>query len=116
MRMAIKNTNRGELKWKVISILSLLCTLTPLTFFSLWIYVYNQGQNQMERVAAFKDFFPRFLHGRWDIVYLGMICCLLAIILSGWSINRLNTSWRIFNVIIIILSSCLAILFGIGLL
>gem|GEM_PF-1119338 len=114
--MAIKNKNRGELKWKVISIFSLLCALTPLTFYSLWVFVYNQGQNQMERVDAFKAYFPRFLHGRWDIVYLGIICCILAIILSGSSINRLNTSWRIFNVIIIILSSCLAILFGIGLL
>lgn len=112
--MAIKNKNRGALKWKFLSVLSLLCSFVPLIIFSLWIYVFNNEPNHSSRVIAFKKFFSEYLQGQWDAIYLGQFCCAIAIILSGWSKNYLEKSWQALNLVVIILSSLLFIVLAIG--
>ena len=74
----MKNLNRAWLK--VFTIFSFLCLLVPVVIYVLWIYAFELGATQAERVMIFKDFSPNFLNGRWDITLLSIAFCVLAII------------------------------------
>jgi len=95
---------------RVLSILGLICLSIPLTMFGLWQYAYNQADNQLERVAVFKGFFPSFLHERYDIANISLVSCLLAIILSSVSLKLKDTQWKTMNLVCLILASALFLL------
>ncbi|MBO3115119.1 hypothetical protein J4050_00065 [Winogradskyella sp. DF17] len=111
-----KVQNKSGVKWKVISMLSIVCALLPSVIFSLWIYTFNQESNPIHRKVVFRNYFPDALHGRWDITYLAIVCCILAIILSGWIKEYCPKVWRRIHIFIILISSILLLLFGITLL
>ena len=52
---------KNQTKWKISTLISLICLIIPFSIYSLWIYVYNLGTTQAERVSIFKDYFPDFL-------------------------------------------------------
>lgn len=114
--MLKEEKKKNLLSYKLISVLGFLSALIPAVIFSLWIYVFNQESNPIDRTEAFKHFFPDALHGRWDITYLAIACCIMAIILSGWIKPYCIKVWRGIHIFIIIISSILLVLFGITLL
>jgi len=104
----MKSLNHSKLK--ILTLVSLICFLIPFLIYGLWIYVFNLGITQAERVAIFKDYLPNFLDGRWDATVLSIIFCASAIIFSSISLKLSGKSWKILNVIILILSCLLLFL------
>lgn len=108
--MKTTNTKFKSTQLKVLTLVSLICLLIPLSIYGLWIYVFDLGTTQIERVAIFKAYFPDFLNGRWDTTYLGIAFCVLAIIFSSISLKLSGKFWKSLNMLIIILSSLLLLL------
>ena len=97
----------NQTQLRALSILGFILTLVPLSIYVLWVNAFNQGSSQSERVAIFNDYFPDFLHGRWDTTLLGMAFCVLAIILGITALKLKAKSWKAFNLFILSLSSLL---------
>ena len=108
--MKITNTKFNPTQLIVLTIVSLICLLIPLTIFGLWVYVFDLGSTQVERVAIFKDYFPGFLKGRWDTTYLGIVFCVLAIVFSGLSLRLSSKFWKALNILILLISSLILLL------
>ena len=102
--------NRSQTKWKTSTLISLICLIIPFSIYSLWIYVYNLGTTQAERVSVFKDYFPDFLDGRWSTTIISIIFSISAVILSSINLKRLKKFWKLINILILILSSLLLFL------
>ena len=101
----MKSLNHTQLK--LLTFVSFICLLIPSSILGLWIYVCTQnvGTPQPEIVAIFKDYFPNFLHGRWDTTLLNMIFCVSSIVFSGISMKLTGKLWKVINTIIVIISS-----------
>jgi hypothetical protein len=95
---------------KILTILSLICLLIPSSIYALWIYVFNLGTIQAERVAIFKNYFPDFLNGRWSTTLLSIFFLIVAIIFSSNNLKLMNKKWKILNIIILVISSLLLFL------
>ena len=104
----MKNLNHTQLK--ILSIVSLLCLIIPVSIYSLWIYVIDLGTNQAERVVVFKSYFPEILHGRWSTTLLSIFFCVLAIILNTISNKASRTVWKSLNRVIVFTGSLLLFL------
>ena len=104
----MKNLNQNQLK--ILTLGSFICMLVPFTIYGLWIYVFNLGATQVERVTIFNDYFPDYLHGRWDTTFLGIIFCVFAIIFSSISLKLSGKLWKALNILILLLSSLLLLL------
>ena len=57
---------KNQTKWKISTLISLICLIIPFSIYSLWVYVYNLGTTQAERVSVFKDYFPDFLDWKME--------------------------------------------------
>lgn len=104
----MKTLNQTQLK--KLSLLGLICWFIPFSIYVLWIYSFNLGTTQTERVAIFKDYFPDFLNDQWSITLLSIAFCILAIVFSYKSMKLLKKPWKILNNLILILSSLLLLL------
>lgn len=102
--------NGNQTKWKILTLVSLICLSIPFSIYSLWIYVIDLGTTQAERVSIFKDYFPDFLDGRWSTTIVSIIFSFSAVILSSINLKHLKRIWKIINVLILILSSILLFL------
>ena len=111
--MEHKKTNfimKNQTKWKISTLISLICLIIPFSIYSLWIYVFNLGTTQAERVSVFKDYFPDFLDGRWSTTIFSIIFSISAVILSSINLKHLKKIWKLINIIILILSGILLFL------
>ena len=97
-------------KLKVLTLMSFICLMVPFSIYGLWIYVFNLGTTQTERVSAFKGYFPDFLTDRWSSTLLGIAFCFLAIIFSSISLKLSGKLWKALNILIIIVSSLMLFL------
>ena len=104
----MKNSNQTSLK--IATLVSLICLLIPLIIYGLWIYAFNFGTTQVERVTIFKDYFPDFLNGRWDTTFISIAFCVVAILLSTLNLKKIKKYWRTLNIFIIVISSLLLLL------
>jgi len=100
----------NKIPFKILTLLSLICMLIPFSIYALWIYVFNLGTTQAERVAVFKSYFPDFLNGRWSTTLLGIFFLIVAIIFSSNNLKLTNKNWRVLNIIILVISSLLLFL------
>lgn len=98
---------KNQTKWKISSLINLICLMIPFSIYILWIYVYNLGTTQAERVSVFKDYFPDFLDGRWSTTIISIIFSISAVILSSINLKHLKGIWKLINIIILIFSSLL---------
>lgn len=89
---------------KTFTGLALICLLINILILGLWIYAFNLGTTQIERVAIFDNYFPDALVGRWNITFLSMAFCIAAIILSNISMKLPGKLWKLLNIIILIFS------------
>ena len=89
---------------KILTFVGLFSLSSPLSIFGLWKHAFNLGDNQTDRVAIFKSYFPDFLNGRWDITYLSIAFCISAIILSSISLKLPGKLWKALNIIILVFS------------
>lgn len=104
----MRSLNKTQLK--ILTLVSLICLLIPFSIYGLWIYVFDLGTTQAERVAIFKDYFPGFLDGRWSTTLLSITFCVSAIIFSSISFKLSGKLWRSLNIVILIISSLLLLL------
>lgn len=104
----MKRLNQTQLK--ILTLVSLICLLIPFSIYALWIYVFDLGTTQAERVAIFKDYFPDFLNGRWSMTFLSITFAIIAIIFSSISLKLSGKLWKVINIIILVLSSLLLLL------
>lgn len=102
--------NIKQTKWNILTLVSLICLMIPFSIYTLWIYVFNLGTTQAERVAVFKNYFPDFLDGRWSSTIVSIIFCITSVILSSLNLKHLNRTWYLMNILIILLSSILLFL------
>ena len=100
----------NKIPFKILTLLSLICLLIPFSIYTLWIYVFDLGTTQAERVAVFKSYFPGFLNGRWSTTLLSIFFLIIAIIFSSNNSKLTNKSWKILNIIILVISSLLLFL------
>ena len=105
----MKTTNilYNSTQLKGLTFVSLICLLIPLTIYGLWIYVFDLGTNQIERVTIFREYFPDFLHGRWSTTLLSIAFSIFAIIFSSISLKLSSKFWKSLNIIILIISTLL---------
>jgi len=104
----MKKSNQFLLK--TLTFVRLIFLSIPLLIYGLWIQAFNLGKTQPERVSIFNNNFPDFLQGRWDITYLSIAFCILAIILSSICLRLPVKLWKVLNTIILIFSSLLLLL------
>jgi hypothetical protein len=104
----MKSVNKTQ--YKILTLVSLICLLIPFSIYGLWIYVFDLGTTQVERVAVFKDYFPNFLNGRWSTTLLSIAFGISAIILSSISLKLSIKIWKSLNILILLLSSLLLLL------
>ncbi|MFT6971747.1 MAG: amino acid permease [Roseivirga sp.] len=104
----MKSPNKNYVK--IVTLVSLACLSIPLTIYGVWLYVFDLGTTQAERVEIFHGYFPDFLHGRWDTTYVSIIFCVLAIILSSKNMKLSVKIWKAVNIIILVLSGLLLLL------
>ena len=97
-------------KLKIATLLSFICLLVPFSIYGLWIYVFNLGTTQTERVSAFKNYFPDFLTDRLSSTLLGITFCIFAIIFSSISLKLSGKFWKTLNILIIVVSSLMLLL------
>lgn len=102
--------NIKQAKWNILTLISLICLMIPFSIYTLWIYVFNLGTSQAERVADFKNYFPDFLDGRWSSTIVSIIFCISAVILSSINLKHLKRTWYLMNILIILLSNMLLFL------
>jgi len=108
--MKTKKTNFKITHLKGLTIISITCSIISFTIYGMWIHAFNLGTTQTERVAIFKNYFPDFLNGRWDITFIEIAFCVSAIILSSTSLKFSIKFWKSVNILIIILSGLLLLL------
>ena len=82
----------------------MLCVLTPIVEYGLWVYAYNSGESQTERVQIFKSYLPQWQRGRFSVNYIGLLFYTIALILSSHAIKNINRLYLIINTTVIILS------------
>jgi hypothetical protein len=99
-----------KISFKILTLLSLICLLIPLSIYALWIYVNDLGTTQAERVSVFKTYFPDFLNSRWSTTLLSIFFLIVAIIFSSNNLKLTEKKWKILNVIILVISSLLLFL------
>lgn len=95
---------------KILTFLGLLCLSIPLLILGLWIHAFDLGASQTTRVAIFNNYFPDFLHGRYNTSYLSLIFCLLTIIFGSISLKLKGILWKTLNLFILIFGSLLLLL------
>ena len=97
-------------KFKVLTFISFLCLTIPFTIYFLWIYVFDIGTTQVERVLIFKSYFPGFLHGRWSTTFVSIIFSAITIFLSITNLKQLKNGYKFINSIMLIFSCILLFL------
>jgi hypothetical protein len=95
---------------KILTFLGLICLTIPLSIQVLWIYVFNLGTNQTERVEIFHSYFPVFLHGKFSLTYLSMALGISAIILASIGLKLSGKLWKALNIIVLVFSILLLLL------
>jgi len=100
----------NQFLFKALTFVSFIFLSITLFIYGLWIQAFNLGKTQSERVSIFNNYFPDFLHGRWDITYLNITFCILAIVLSSICLKLPEKLWKVLNIIILILSSLMLLL------
>lgn len=95
---------------KIFACVGLLSLFVPLSIFGLWIYVSGSEDSQLESVARFNSYFPDFLQGRYNIAYLSLGFCVLAILLSISSLGFSGKLWKALNITTLIFSIILLML------
>lgn len=66
---------------KLLTLGGILCVSIPISFQLLWIYAFNSGTTQADRVEIFENYFPEFLYGA--LSYFSLTLCIMAIIFSS---------------------------------
>ena len=95
---------------KKFTLLGLSCAAIPLLIFGLWIYAFNSGDNQQNRVEIFNHFFPEFLHGRYSVAYLNLVFSILSICISFINISIKETAWKVLNIFILVIGLIMVLL------
>jgi hypothetical protein len=102
--------NSYQTRLRISTFAGLFSLSIPLSIYALWIYVYDLGTTQAERVAVFRSYFPDYLHGRWDTTLLSIVFCISAIVFSSFGLKLPGKLWKVLNMIILVLSSLLLLL------
>jgi MFS family permease len=97
----------NQIRLKVFTMLSLACLAIPLSIYVLWIYVFDLGTTQAERVAIYHTYFPEFFHGRWSTTLLSIVFCAGSIVFCSISLEHSQKAWKIINVSILAISCLL---------
>ena len=96
------------LTWSAALILTL-----PIYIFALWGYASEQGDDQAARREVFYSFFPEFMHAGHFVTYLSISFCILSIlliVLSNTNHGLPGIAWKVFHIILMILSLLLLLL------
>jgi hypothetical protein len=93
---------------KTFTFVSLFCLSIPLSIFGLWNHAISLGSTQADQVAIFHNYFPSYL--REHTTFLSICFCVLAIILSSFSMKLPGKLWQGLNIIILLFSSLLLLL------
>ncbi len=87
---------------KKLTLIGLLCLSIPLFIFGLWIYSFNSGESQPNRIEIFNHFFPEFLHGRYSVAFLCLGLSILSICISAINISIKQIAWKALNILILV--------------
>jgi hypothetical protein len=95
---------------KILTFTGLFFLTIPISILGLWVHAFNLGDTQTDRVAIFDSYFPDYLQGRWDTTLISIAFCVLAIVLSSFSLTLSEKLWKILNIIIVAFSILLLLL------
>lgn len=90
-------------------IIGLLSLLFPIYCVMVWIFTVEVATGQAERLNTFFNFFPAFLQNSFYLTCVAIIFCVLAAILSFYSLPA-NKKWIQLTSLIILVFSFLLIL------
>ena len=102
-----KRKTLNPLNLKILSLVGMLCLTVSLSILGLWIYACKSLDSQSidyltNRAAKYNSYFPEFLQGVYDTVYLSIAFCILAIIFSSIGLKLPRKLWKGLNIIILI--------------
>ncbi len=104
----MKHLSQNQIK--TATLMSLICLLIPLSVYGLWIYAFDLGTSQAERVAIFNDFFPAVLSGKGVKAYISIVFGISSIVLSSISLRSSSILLKVLNIIILFFSSIVLLL------
>ena len=100
------NTQRS----KILSFFAWIFFLIPASILALWMYAFNQGSTQAERLVVFHAYLPELLHPYNASSVLSLVCCALAVVFSAISNSAASGVRRVSNVLVMLLASLLFML------
>lgn len=89
---------------KLLTLIGFVCMTVPLIIFGYWLNACSYDLPQPETVKLFNSYFPTYLQGRFDTTLLSVAFCILAILASSFGLKLKGRTWRIVNVIVVIIS------------
>lgn len=95
---------------KKFTLVGLLCLSIPLIILGLWIYAFNSGDSQPNRVEIFNHFFPDFLQGRYSVAYLSLAFSILSVCISFINISIKEMAWKALNILILVIGLFMVLL------
>lgn len=104
------NTERNSSKAKTLTGLSMLLISIPLVLWGLWIYSFNQGENQMERVKIYLQFFPESLRGRFTLAFIGLVSSFIGSLLAFVYWNQKTSGLKTLSLILVVVGGVMLIL------
>ena len=110
-----KRNTLSPMNLKILSLVGMLSLTVSLSILGLWIYACKSVDSQSidyltNRAAKYKSYFPEFLQGVYNTVYLSIAFCILAIIFSSIGLTLSGKLWKGLNIIILICSILLLLL------
>lgn len=96
-------------RFKPLTLLSAACFLVATAIVGLWIYAFQTGDDQQERVQIYLSYFPPFL-GLWGITAVQVLLSGAAIVISSICLKLPHPGWKLLNVAIIAFSSLVVLL------
>ena len=97
-------TKADARRFKNLTLLSMASLLVAIAMLGIWIYAFQMGDNQEERVQNFLSYFPSFL-GLWGITAIQIGLSTGAIVISSICLRLTHNGWKLMNIALIAAAS-----------
>lgn len=101
---------RNKNRWRIISFIGSLHLFVAVSIYGTWLHACNVKDDHMDAVHYFHTFFPEFLQGRYDTIYLGLYSSVIALTASLASLQMRGLGWRILHIVSIVVATFLTLL------
>jgi len=105
------NNKVSGLKPAILTMLSFITILIPVSLFLLWAYCAESRITQEDSVKMYHSYFPKYLNGRYTISFIALLFSFLSVILSVIYWDRRAHLLKKLNTIVFIAGCLMSMLY-----